>query len=70
MAKKRGQAVTVWLPEDLLAQIDAENPNRSELVRQALESWFNRAPTDQEIALALDVVFRAAKARKGEEVQS
>ena len=66
MAKKEGKAVTVYLPESLLAQIDAENPNRSELVRQALESWFKRAPTDLELALALDVVFQAAKARKGE----
>jgi len=58
----------MYLPESLLAQVDAMAGNRSEVVRHILEAHFNRQPTDQEIALALAFVFRAAKARKGEEV--
>ena len=62
----KGKTTTVYLPEAMLERIAATGQTTSEVVRQALESWFNRQPTDQEIALALDFVFRAAKARKGE----
>lgn len=68
MAKREGRAVTVYLPESLLEQVDAMAGNRSEVVRHILEAHFKRTPTDQEIALALGVVFRAAKRARGEEV--
>ena len=56
--------VTRTLPEDLLGQIDAANPNRSEEVRKALRAWFNREPTPEELYAADDVVERADRARK------
>ena len=69
MSKDKTRVVTVNLPERLLAQIDAASPNRSDLVRQALESWFHRAPSDVEVALALEIVFRAAQTKRGEVVE-
>ena len=57
----KGRAVTIWLPEDLLAQVDAATDNRSELVRQVLERHFGRRPTEQEIALAIEWLAQRAR---------
>lgn len=62
----KGRAVTVWLPEDLLAQVDAATDNRSELVRQVLERHFGRKPSEAEIALAIDWLVQRAKEEHGQ----
>jgi len=59
----KGKVVTVYLPESQLEAIAATGETRSEVIRQALAAWFNRMPSDQEIALAVDFVIRAAAAR-------
>ncbi len=64
----RGKTTTVYLPEEMLEQIAATGETTSEVVRKALAAYFHRAPTEAELAEALSVVFRAAKARKGEDV--
>ena len=61
------------LSEDLIEQIKAEGPNASataeRIFREYFEQKYHRAPSDAELAEALTILFRAAQARRGEEIE-
>ena len=61
MSKSPSRTITIYLPESLIQQIDAEHPNRSELVRQVLETHFGHPVTPAQVDAAIALLARVAE---------
>ena len=65
--------LTAKVPRSMFLDLEHLGGNRSEHVRKAIADYLaeqlGRPLTDHELARALSIVFRAAQARRGEDVQ-
>ena len=61
MPRPKARTITIYLPESLIQQMDAENPNRSELVRQVLEQHFGHPVTPAQVDAAIALLARVAE---------